>query len=124
MTDKLEQVIRQLTAVNTKLEMVCSRVDALVEKLDKDHDILIRLDSKVYSLECWKRDHEKEHYDIQKKFRAIDEELDRLVQKIKGVETFIEETKFRRLAWISLASALAGGFAGGLITLFVKLFGG
>ena len=124
MTDgKLERLIRELTAVRAKLDMVCSKVEALVEKLDRDHDILIKLDSRVYTLESWKRDHEKEHYNIEKKFRAIDEELDKIMEKLKEAEAFMENAKFRRWAWVTIGSAIAGGFAGAFLSKVIKIFG-
>jgi len=59
--DKLEALIRELTAIKVKLDNVCSEVHSLAQKIEKDHDMLIEHDGKIAMLENWIRRHENRH---------------------------------------------------------------
>jgi len=59
--DKLEALIRELTAIKVKLDNVCSEVRSLAQKIERDHDILIEHDGKIAMLENWIRRHENRH---------------------------------------------------------------
>ena len=59
--DKLEALIRELTAIKVKLDNVCSEVRSLAQKIEKDHDMLIEHDGKIAMLENWIRRHENRH---------------------------------------------------------------
>ncbi|RLF78875.1 hypothetical protein DRN38_06680 [Thermococci archaeon] len=61
MSDKLEALIRELTAIKVKLDNVCSEVRSLAQKIEKDHDMLIEHDGKIAMLENWIRRHENQH---------------------------------------------------------------
>ncbi|RLI82622.1 hypothetical protein DRP04_03575 [Archaeoglobales archaeon] len=59
--DKLEALIRELTAIKVKLDNVCSEVRSLAQKIEKDHDMLIEHDGKIAMLENWVKRHENRH---------------------------------------------------------------
>ena len=59
--DKLEALIRELTAIKVKLDNVCSEVRSLAQKIEKDHDMLIEHDGKIAMLENWVKGHENRH---------------------------------------------------------------
>ena len=59
--DKLENIIREITATRVKIELLCKRVDTLSSKIDKDHEILMDHEIRINNLERWMKNHKAQH---------------------------------------------------------------
>ncbi len=120
MADRLESIIRELTATRVKLENLCAKVESIVERLEKDHDFLLRNSGRINQIESWMKTHRDEHEQINTRLNKIVDELEDIIKKIKKIETKLEESGKWWMAKITIGSAIIGALAGALAT---SLFG-
>jgi len=59
--DRLEQIVKELTATRVKLDMLCQKVDNLAAKIENDHNTILNHEGRISHLENWVEKHEKQH---------------------------------------------------------------
>ena len=59
--DKIEQIVKELTATRVKLDILCQKVDNLATEIKNDHNMLLNHEGRIANLENWVEKHEKKH---------------------------------------------------------------